>query len=170
MLVAITGQVAASASVIGLAQEHAHAPLCLTFGQLAVAASLVFASPARPLCLQVDQFTITGNRLGLDWDANRGGDGPAIGGCGCWATWLVPMLAMQEVAGGTATSDSFYFLPRVCAAGHWNVAGRWEDLWADQSPFRVGIDAYLAAGNASTKHRSLQDIYRCWSASCGHHC
>ncbi|KAI7836709.1 hypothetical protein COHA_009485 [Chlorella ohadii] len=70
----------------------------------------------------VDQFTITGNRLGLDWDADKGGDGPAI--------------------------------------GNWNVAGRWEDLWADQAPFRVGIDAYLAAGNASVKHRSLEAIYR----------
>lgn len=51
----------------------------------------------------------------------------------------------------------------ACGAGHWNVAGRWEDLWADQSPFRVGIDAYLAAGNTSAKHRSLEDIYRCCS-------
>lgn len=135
------------------------------------AESIGFASPDRPLCLQVDQFTITGNRLGLDWDADRGGDGPAIGGCGWWAVWVCPMLGMRKVAGGIAASDSFSCpATLVRAAGHWNVAGRWEDLWADQSPFRVGIDAYLAAGNVSTKHRSLQDIYRCWQASCGHRC
>lgn len=38
-------------------------------------------------------------------------------------------------------------------------ARRWEDLWACQAPFRAGLDAYLAAGNASIRHRSLQSIY-----------
>jgi len=52
------------------------------------------------------------------------------------------------------------FCPFPLLAGNWNVAGRLEDLWADQAPFRVGIDAYLAAGNASAKHRSLEAIYR----------
>lgn len=46
----------------------------------------------------IDGVHLTGNRLGRDWDANRGGLGPAL--------------------------------------GHWNVGGRWEDLWGCQSPLR----------------------------------
>ncbi|KAL4859438.1 Zinc finger CCCH domain-containing protein 40 [Chlorella vulgaris] len=67
-----------------------------------------------------DDFRIVGNSLGRDWDANRGGLGPAI--------------------------------------GHWNVGGRWEELWTCNAPFREGLDAYLAAGN--TSYRSLQEIYQ----------
>lgn len=46
----------------------------------------------------VDNFELRGNRLGLEWEAGRGGLGPAL--------------------------------------GNWNVNGRWEDLWACQSPLR----------------------------------
>lgn len=46
----------------------------------------------------VNDFHITGNALGRDWDANRGGQGPAL--------------------------------------GHWNVGGRWEDLWGCQDTLR----------------------------------
>jgi hypothetical protein len=69
----------------------------------------------------VDGFRIQGNQYGRDWDAGRGGVGPAL--------------------------------------GHWNVGGRWEDLWGCQSPLRVGVDAYLAASNAS-RRRSLEDLYQ----------
>ena len=51
------------------------------------------------------------------------------------------------------------------AAGHWNVGGRWEDLWACQAPFRDGLNAYLAAGNTSTRRRSLAEIYGCGAAA-----
>jgi hypothetical protein len=46
----------------------------------------------------------------------------------------------------------------VPLAGHWNVGGRWEELWTCNAPFREGLDAYLAAGN--TSYRSLQEIYQ----------
>ena len=68
----------------------------------------------------VDDFHIQGNQYGQDWDANRGGFGPAL--------------------------------------GHWNVNGRWEDLWACQAPLRAGLDNYLGASNAS-KYQSLEEIY-----------
>ena len=45
--------------------------------------------------------------------------------------------------------------------------GRWEDLWACQSPFRQGLDAYLAAGNTSRAQHSLADIYRQKGAGAG---
>lgn len=114
-----------------------------------------------------DDFRIVGNSLGRDWDANRGGLGPAIGerrqellctarrlllaaGVTCWG-WWPPSLAAR--------------MPIMCImlapwplAGHWNVGGRWVELWTCNAPLREGLDAYLAAGN--TSYRSLQAIYQ----------
>ncbi|KFM26628.1 Zinc finger CCCH domain-containing protein 4 [Auxenochlorella protothecoides] len=45
------------------------------------------------------------------------------------------------------------------ALGHWNVDGEWSDLWACNSPFRSGMDGYLASRNASNVVRSLSALY-----------
>jgi hypothetical protein len=135
----------------------------------------------------VEDFVIQGNSYGQDWDAARGGQGPAIGeastAAGCFEG---PQAAFEELpsqpacrsacciggAGATpplvgarrcpaAPTLTALALPiHSAAAGHWNVNGRWEDLWACQSPFRDGLDAYLAAGNTSRAQHSLADIYR----------
>lgn len=70
-----------------------------------------------------DDFRIVGNTYGVDWDANRGGQGPAL--------------------------------------GFWNVNGTWQDLWACQSPLRIGFDAYMAKRNSSNPNvpRTLQSLY-----------
>lgn len=54
----------------------------------------------------IDNFKIVGNSYGRDWDANRYGEGPAL--------------------------------------GFWNVQGVWQDLWACQSPLRMGFDEYMS--------------------------
>lgn len=68
----------------------------------------------------VDNFKIVGNSYGRDWDANRYGEGPAL--------------------------------------GFWNVQGVWQDLWACQSPLRVGFDEYMSNISQNTSLRPSWEV------------
>lgn len=100
-------------------------------------AKLPTARVAAPV--QVDHFTISGNRLGLDWDADRGGDGPAIGEQRCWpAAALVRLHAvcpwtpagLQHIAlptcrcPGVKRNSLTSCLPVAQATGMWLGGGR----------------------------------------------
>lgn len=69
----------------------------------------------------MNEFNLTGNRLGRDWDGCMDNGGPAT--------------------------------------GNWNVAGKWEPLWACQSSFGEDLNTYLANAarlNPALRYRSLK--------------
>lgn len=74
----------------------------------------------------VDNFRIRGNRLGLEWDANRGGEGPATGGFGraVHPALRMHLLPPRCCRPGRCSDHLPLPLPHLQVTGTWAGGGR----------------------------------------------
>ena len=135
----------------------------------------------KPLCVWrlpagatlVRNWTIKGNSLGLDWDANRNGQGsnfgcvqggPASGRPRCWhaaslanrghEVWSLQFGSLRTCS--AASTRTIKSSPARHACSFWNVDGVWADLWSCVGAFRHDLDNYLQATNMSLQFNSLE--------------